>query len=372
MKIDELLDIELLNEMTATGYVNVGEHESGRYFIYNYSHAAQYDRVWNDVTLTCRGLIVAADGRVLARPFAKFFNMDEHSRSDVRWRKPFVVNEKMDGSLGILWYDDLHQPNIATRGSFHSEQAEFATGFIQARFDHLGVQRRDGDTHLFEIIYPRNRIVVDYGGRVDLVYLASIDIETGRDVDAPEWVWSRAPQLDVRVKHPRDLKAAALERGLAVDDGNNEGFVLTFDVGKNKPHWRVKVKLDEYVRLHRILTNTSTKTIWQHLSEGHPLEELLDAVPDEFYTWVHQVVDELHAAYDKINDQAHAEYTEILNKLDHTPGVHVTRKDFAALALQSEYKDLLFSLLDGKSLGPSIWKRIKPEYSKPFVNGEDE
>src|SRR5690606_26325973 len=96
--------------------------------ILNYTEKAQWDRVWNPVTLTCRGLILDDDNEVVARPFGKFFNLADHEQDDPRLGWPCDVYEKLDGSLGIAYRYGDHV-GIATRGSFDSEQAQWATRF---------------------------------------------------------------------------------------------------------------------------------------------------------------------------------------------------------------------------------------------------
>jgi hypothetical protein len=44
----------------------------------------------------------------------------------------------------------------------------------------------DGFTYLFEIIYPENRIVVDYNGEERLVLLGIINTETGEELQHNE------------------------------------------------------------------------------------------------------------------------------------------------------------------------------------------
>jgi RNA ligase len=63
--------------------------------------------------------------------------------------------------------------------------------------------------------------------------------------------------------------------------GKSEGFVIRFESG-----FRVKLKFTEYVRLHKILTNFTSRDIWESLREKRKIEEILDNVPDEFYQWV--------------------------------------------------------------------------------------
>lgn len=116
-------------------------------------------------------------GNVVARPFQKFFNYEELQPSDIPTDLPFEIFEKMDGSLGILyWIGD--EPFIATRGSFSSDQAIHASSLVNKRFRELGISKRDlipNATYLFEIIYPENRIVVDYGSDDTLFLLAILN-----------------------------------------------------------------------------------------------------------------------------------------------------------------------------------------------------
>jgi RNA ligase len=173
---------QLLPEMLREGYVCVQRHPTVPLYIYNYTSKAQYERVWNEVTLQCRGLILDANGRVVARPFRKFFNLEEVQDLPAG---PFEVYEKLDGSLGILyWLGD--EAYLATRGSFASEQSRRANGILQARYRHVLPRLDRGHTYLFEIIYPENRIVVNYGGREDLVLLAVVDTATGAELPLPE------------------------------------------------------------------------------------------------------------------------------------------------------------------------------------------
>jgi RNA ligase len=118
-----------LDELIAQGYITKRKHPEEDLFILNYTSKTQYERVWNEFTEQCRGLIVDSSMTIRSRCFRKFFNYDEVS-SQVNKRisdgVKFDVFEKMDGSLGILyWIKD--KPFIATRGSFESDQAIKAT-----------------------------------------------------------------------------------------------------------------------------------------------------------------------------------------------------------------------------------------------------
>lgn len=114
-------NIDALEEMVSSGYVRMKKHPERPLYIYNYTAKAQFEYMWNEVTMLCRGLILDENYKIVARPFTKFFNYGEVA-NEVIPSLPFEVYDKMDGSLGILyWWND--RPYIATRGSFMSEQA---------------------------------------------------------------------------------------------------------------------------------------------------------------------------------------------------------------------------------------------------------
>jgi len=98
-----ILDTDLLAAMLAGGYVRAQRHPELPLLIYGYTEKAQYENVWNPVTLTCRGLVVdSTSGAVVARPFAKFFNHGQPGAPTFAADEPVTVTDKADGSLGVL------------------------------------------------------------------------------------------------------------------------------------------------------------------------------------------------------------------------------------------------------------------------------
>ncbi len=139
-------------EAVDAGLVSCRKHSIDDLWILNYTPECQFSKSWNRTTLQCRGLIVDANGNVVARPFGKFFNLSEHDNPElpkVPYGSPFTAYEKMDGSLGIIFhYNNKWQ--IATRGSFESEQAKEG----QKILDSMDTSNMDKSlTYLVEIIY---------------------------------------------------------------------------------------------------------------------------------------------------------------------------------------------------------------------------
>jgi RNA ligase len=357
--LSDVLDVGMLEEMVAQGYVRVGRHPVLPLRILNYTAAAQYERVWNDVTGRCRGLIVDADDRVVARPFAKFFNFGEWEPERFSEMSGRVeVTDKLDGSLGVL-YPSGDMWAVATRGSFVSDQAQHATEVLLSRYG--GFEPNPGWTYLFEIVYPANRIVVEYGGLDDLVLLGAVDVASGRSVPLSDVAASWAgPVVDV-------LPFTDLAQAVSSDPRpNREGMVVHFvdhDV-------RVKVKYDEYVRLHRMVTGLSTTVIFDHLRSGGPLSELIENVPDELFAAVDEVVADLSAKF----SAAHAEVVRLHREVVAEVDPVVDRRGFAqrVLALDFPLKHSLFALQDGRSFDGAIWESVKPPFRRIWgFDGDD-
>jgi len=328
--------------------IRVQKHPDHGLFIYNYTAAAQYERYWDEVTLNCRGLILDEDMNIVARPFPKFFNLGENEHQIIP-NEPFDVYDKMDGSLGILyWIND--QPFIATSGSYTSEQSVIATKMLYNKYKLSITQLDKNSTYLFEIIYPENRIVVNYDGMNALILLGVIDTKTGEDRPLQDIGFPLVKKYD-GIKDIHQLKAINID--------NKEGFVIRFQSGL-----RYKIKMEEYVRLHRLVTQISTVSIWAHLSQNAhsntfdyqlTLTELLERVPDEFYDWVKEQETILRQAYLTIEQECQKDF-KILN----------TRKETAKYFLSRPYPSVLFNMLDNKDYQAAIWKQLKPDFKKPF------
>ena len=334
-----LKDIRTLEQLIAEKFITVQKHPNADLYIYNYTVQTQYEKHWNEWTMACRGLILDEDFKIVARPLPKFFNLGERPEQEIP-AGDFDVFEKMDGSLGILYpIDGTYR--VATRGSFSSDQAIEATRMLHTTYQQAIPKLRQDRTYLVEIIYPENRIVVDYGDARKLVLIAVIDNATGADLPLE----SIGLPIVKQYEGIRDIGQLQ-----AMEEQNREGFVLRYPSGL-----RLKLKFEEYVRLHRILTQISSIDIWEILRRGEDLAVLLRDVPDEFYHWVHATVDKLQEAFAALEQEARAEFKDLGD-----------RKSNALYYQTCKYPSILFKMLDGEDYSEIIWKHLRPEYERPF------
>ena len=344
------VDRKRLQQYVEKGLVTEQKHPVSDLYIYNYTPVVQFGKLWDEVTMACRGLITNAAGHVVAQPFIKFFNYGEYAGQLPEGE--FIVSEKLDGSLGIC-YPHKGVLSIATRGSFVSEQAQEGDKMLQEYIKKHGLDWYDECyTYLFEIIYPANRIVVDYGAERRLVLLAVINTNYGTELNPHDTGY-----LDCAQRLPQ---STPIEDLLLHQQPNQEGYVLRFGNGM-----RLKVKFDEYVRLHRIITRVQPKDVWELLRTGANLNEFLDSVPDEFYKWVHKIKGELEQKYAGHVANAEAAYADMQQ--------YGSRKEQAAAlqAYEQPVRAAVFARLDGKDWQPIIWKAIKPKFEKPFKEDID-
>jgi RNA ligase len=354
------IDLDTFREREARFPLTCREHPTGKLVIWNYTQKCQFEQAWDEVTMQARGLITTPGGTIVARPFRKFFNLDQH-QGDLPV-EPFVVTVKADGSLGILYFLD-GKPQIATRGSFTSDQAIKANELLHSMHGSDLHLLKPEYTYLFEIIYPTNRIVVDYGAMEDLVLLAVIHTETGDEVaHAHGNTIVGLQSLQALRKVFPVVKCYDgindLEQLRAIQEENAEGFVIRFASGL-----RLKLKFADYIRLHRLITKVNARVIWDLLRNAQPFDELLERVPDEFYHWVKRTRGDLTTHFDQIERECEMT-VELVRDLP-------TRKEQAAIIVKCAYPGVTFAMLDQKNYSEVIWKLLYPEASRPFAIDED-
>ncbi len=348
--LGDLLDEAALAQAVEDGLVHRQVHPSEPLVIFNYTKQCQYERAWTDVNRTCRGLVVREEtGEVVARPWAKFFNYGEHPEGSLDLSAPAQVTDKMDGSLGIV-YPATDGWAVATRGSFASEQALHATAVLRERYPHF--EPPPGMTVLFEIVFPGNRIVVDYGTLDDLILLGAVDIAAG-EAYGPDGV----PGWDGPVTET--LTAATLAEALALPPRpGREGVVV-----RMPGPVMIKIKQADYLALHRLVTGMNARVVWERLGAGETIEQLCANLPEEFWPWVRETGGEMVSERDRIISEAAAEHARIIAALPQG----WTRKDYAAVAGKSPNRAWLFNLLDGRDPAPGIWRTLKPSGERALV-----
>jgi RNA ligase len=348
-ELNNLYDQELLIKQT---------HSTKDLIIWNYSRKVQYENLWNvhPLILKCRGLVTNIKGEIVGRCLPKFFNYDQLVNANYPIpNEPFTMTDKMDGQYGGLFFYD-GEWILTSRGSFESVYAKRGFELLQ-KYDYKKLST--DYSYIFEIIFKEGRIVLKYDYE-DLVMLACINIETGIEKSIYDQGFEELGfKLVKKYDGINDFKTI---KTMIANDA--EGYVIQFKSG-----FRMKIKGDEYCRLHAIITEVSSRDVWKYLKEGLPLTELLENVPDEFDAWVKEQVRSLQNLYQLIDSTAKNKY---YSEIDPQEGE--TRKDVALRILKYDKNlhPIFFHLYDGKDYAHIIWNKIYPKYSKPFTINDEE
>ena len=350
MKLYDLLNKDVLTEMIDKEYVNVTKHPQFPLYIYNYSKKCQLEHVWNEVTETCRGLIVDEDLNIIARPFKKFYNYEELLQMNAQIPdEEFEVYEKLDGSLGILYFWE-NKAYIATRGSFTSSMALHATNVLNEKYGVSLLEK--SKTYLFEIIYPEDLHIVTYKDIDDIFLLAVIDNETGIDDDISKWnnVFKCTIKYDGFSDYTKIREAFSGK--------NREGFVIKFKCG-----FRMKLKFAEYWKLHFLKSGFTEKQILQYLidDDKESIQKYLDMFDEEHQIYYNRIIDKFKEAYNSILDKVRMQYKEF-----------DTDKEAAVYFNTCDYPHIMFCIRKGKNIREPIWNLVKR--NRKYINDtrEDE
>lgn len=311
MKLGEYLDIKELHELILTRFISMRRHPSLPMAILNYTNACMFNDLRTDTIQKCRGLIIHLDANqevnpeclIISRPFRKFFNLNNSNQEDYQESNlPLVeptVTEKMDGWFGIMWKYG-NECGVASRGSFTSPGAIYATNKIQKLVKYGATEEFPaGYTPIFEIIFKEGKIVVDYSFE-GLVLLGCVNNETGEELpyDELQNVWAKiAGYAADNRPWIRLVKAHRMKLGdcYSHPEKNFEGFVLSYPRPGTYPI-KVKVKLEEYKRLHKLITGVTPQQIWKALHD--PMAQWFDSdIPESFRKWALRWRDELYASF---------------------------------------------------------------------------
>jgi len=322
--------------------------------LFNYTAKAQYGGRWNWFERNARGLILdASTGEIIARPMGKFYNWMEGGRRGSGSVQE--ITEKVDGTLGIGFRHDGFW-RIATRGSFDGEQALKGTEMLYA-LD--GVYKKydmsawpEEYTPMWEILYPENRIIVDYGQAEKLVLVAGRRKSDGDEL----WMYEGEPSLfsladACGFEVPRYYSSSIdqlLESSGKIDGLRQEGWVIRFRDGQ-----RFKIKGDRYLEIHKIRYQSSFRQVLRAM-ESVSYDSWIWGVPDEFLGEIPAWKNEIENRLEGVKQKVEAHFAQ---------SPKGTRKDFALWVKRNcpDLSALMFAKLDGRDYVPMIYREMGKE-----------
>ena len=227
--------------------------DKGWYSAINYMVA--YDDSFDcPVRAECRGLIFDKSGKLISRPYHKFFNVGEKSYTSVDsldLSMPHVVLDKLDGSMirpipcdtGFRLGTKAGVTDVAMNAEVFIADKPNYSEFIEYLL-------MIGATPIFEWVSRKNRIVVDYD-KDDLILTAIRYNTTGRYVNY-ETTYDLATRYNIPIvrawgkSYCREGNVAGFVESIREWSDDAEGIIIRFDDGR-----MLKVKTADYVLRHK-------------------------------------------------------------------------------------------------------------------------
>ncbi len=302
----------------------------------------------------CRGLMFDHHGKIISRPYHKFFNLNENSfttATHVDLAQPHVILEKLDGSMVRPFFDSQGCIRWATKmgeTAIAQMAGEFAAGH-KSIMDFVGDQLLMGFTPIFEWCSRKQRIVLDYP-RDRLVLTALRNTITGEYVNYQKMVEIAEHSVEVvqAVKSHSDLTRVVNEvRSLS----GQEGWVIRFDSGE-----MVKLKADEYLRQHQALNNLR--------AEKNVLSLILNDQTDDFCSMVSPEINAQLKEFEQTVREGILKRAHVLETaVAHAKACNWDRKTFAHSVVcewpHVEERGILFQMLDGVPAVEGIINMLK-------------
>jgi RNA ligase len=180
----------------------------------------------------------------------------------------------------------------------------------------------------------------------DIILLAVIDTDTGLETDSID---NYRDVLSVTKHYDGIIDWKTIREEF--DGENREGFVVRFSNG-----FRMKLKYEQYFKIHFLRSMISKKFILEHIIDNtlHEIADIINELDEENQIYYHNIIDELYKRYNDINDD--------VNRMYRPSTEFESQKDYAAWVLTlDKYSAMIFSKDKGKDYSRFIWKLIKNE-----------
>lgn len=264
----------------------------------------------------------------------------------------FAQGVLVHNSLGIVGYYG-GKWRVTTRGSFTSDQAIKATEMLE-NYDLSKLNKKY--TYITEIIYPENKIIVDYGDQEKLVHLTTFDTASGLEVDV------ESPFEPCEVIEGKSIEELLeLQKTIPKDC---EGFIVKFPT-----NFRVKIKGYEYLKIARILKGCSPLALWEQLDLfGRVSQEFKESIPEEIYPEVEPVLVEIEKRYHDVMVEIYKDAKYVIETVEIDELGEVSGEDRKSVGLllkeeKLEHEGAIFPyiLQNQSALNKYIKNKIKPK-----------
>jgi len=307
------------------------------------------DDIGGAIRRECRGIIFDTEGRIMSRPFHKFFNVNEREETQAHVLAldllfDHVIMEKMDGSM-IRPVRVNGMVRLATKMGVTDIAIEAEKLLSAEQYEWLEDVMNINVTPIFEYIAPTNKIVIEYT-EPRLVLLAMRNNISGNYYMPHSAPFEVVPQYgSVDGGLDEYIARARKQQG-------REGDIIRFADGH-----MIKIKNDWYVRIHktkdliRADRNIADIIVNEQLDDVLPLLDAADLAIVRAYEL------RFDAALENVLGRLEGLVT--LARVLHGGVKKEVAINFIPNLINKEDASFIFSALDGKELRALVIKKIK-------------
>lgn len=362
MMFPENITIEEVREVIAkqnsvSDFATFVESDKGEYIVFSYLVSPIFpdaDSRHGQILRECRGLKFYRDGSIAARPYSKFFNLNERPETQIGhidWNEPHIILSKLDGSMITPFVKNNGAIEWHTKRGF-TEVSKPVMDFIQNN-PHYEIMANyffeKNMTPIFEWCSKKQKIVIDYP--VDRLVLTAVRnnisgtytkydhlVQYGNQfgIEVVSALRNNVGDVNKFVEETRDLK-------------NEEGYVVRFDSGL-----MVKLKADQYVRIHKSKDEIRFEKNVLALIVNDEIDDILPIFDEEDQNAIN--------AYRNSVDQNLSHHATRLENIVNEWKTKGDKKNFATnyvKNIRGLESGLLFSIWDGKNSLETMFNLVK-------------
>lgn len=321
----DLFDNELVSYfITVMKTINFSRKDN--FMLLKYSNSIFYTG-WHKLAKLHRGKVYDLNSfKIVAYPFDKFFNINEVEETsyDIVYSLlkdksvKVTATDKKDGS-SIIMTNVNGVKLVHTGGGFDNIQTELALEMLKKQYSYFYEHIPEGYTFIFELVHPKNRIILDYGKTEKLYLLAVRDLSNLKllsytnlellahnyylDITEVEYL-SVEDMLELSQKRRGDGK---LEK---------EGWVVRIET--DTVDMLLKIKLADYFDMSRLYSRMNIRNVY-NLYYEETLDDLLSTLDESSKSIVNIVMKEIFDIFDIIQTDVYLKLSEISNDYGITP-----------------------------------------------------
>lgn len=308
----------------------------------------------NDCPLTkdCRGLILRAqhhdptiicgETEIVAYPFRRFFNFGQIEADEIDWDKSYKIEEKKDGSLAILYWDDFENHFcVGTRSVPNADLPMNDGGLTFSQLFKQIIEQEyenwDGfcsyldkkKTYCFEICSPYNQIVVKHN-ECNVFLLGVRDLKTLQELEPKQDPLLKVfPNMENK-QYDKMSTEQIIEFVNSRPGFENEGVVIVQE--QQGSFKRLKIKNKDYNTLNRQIDLFGSRRNQVQFCLSEAYDDLIVFVSSRFKEEIEMLREQV-IAFCKKNDERFEEIKNIKEQ-----------RDFAQAMREGDFSSCLYEL----------------------------